>query len=475
MVLVFSSFLHLWNPVGFPDIFFDEGIYIGRAVHFAETGNPQETYLYDHPYFGQFILGGFLKMTGFPDSLNVTTQPDSLAELYLIPRIFMGLLAVLDTFLVYKIADKRYGKNIAILSSILFAVMPFSWIFKRILLDSLLLPFLLGSILVGLHSRDVQRKSLLFLASGVLLGLAVFTKVPAFVFAILIGILIFQSRRRISDLGIFLIPVILIPMMWPAYALSVGEFDLWLKDVLWQAGRESGGLSIAKFFFEADPVLFLIGIGGIAYAGYRKDVFILAWFVPMILFLATIGFTQYFHWIPLIPIFCIAASVMILNALQKLRPQNYERLLRYSVISIIVFGMASTVPIIATNVSQSQFQAMSFVLKEIDEDDEITILASPVYSWIFDDVFDRKYVMEDYSVILFGDVPTKEILLVADYHFILDIPRGPQLKQVYENTETIAKFDNDVLKYDTRLYPYGSFKLNLEGINIDIRTSNGDQ
>lgn len=474
-ILTLSAGLHLWNPVGFPDIFFDEGVYMSRAVNFLETGNPQETYLYDHPYLGQIILGGVLHFSGFPYSLGDTTNPDSLEGLYLIPRIFMGLLVVLDTFLVYKIAEKNYEKKTAIISSILFAVMPFSWILNRILLDSLLLPLLLGSILVALHVKDSQRTHSLLLISGTLMGLAIFTKIPAFVFLVLIGFIVLRFRRKIFDMVIWILPVLLIPLIWPINAISLGQFDLWSRDVLWQVGRESGGLSIAKFFFEADPVLFLIGLGGVAFAAYRKDFFVLTWFIPMTVFLGTVGFTQYFHWIPMIPIFCIAGSIMIVKVIQKIKIKNSEQLLKYSIIIIVIFGVSSNIPLISTDLSKSQFQAMSFVLEKVDKESNVTILASPVYSWAFDKVFERKYVMYDYSMILFFNPPTKNILLVSDNHFILDIPRGPQLKKVYENTNTIAKFDNNILEYDTQIYPYGSFKLNQEGFNIDIRVSNGTQ
>ena len=55
----------------------------------------------------------------------------------------MGLLAVIDTFMVYKIAERRYNRNIALVASLLFAVTPLTWLTRMILLESILLPFLL--------------------------------------------------------------------------------------------------------------------------------------------------------------------------------------------------------------------------------------------------------------------------------------------------------------------------------------------
>ena len=58
--LMLACVIHLINPVGFPDVFFDEGVYMRRAMNMVETGSPQESYLYDHPYFGQIVLAGVL-------------------------------------------------------------------------------------------------------------------------------------------------------------------------------------------------------------------------------------------------------------------------------------------------------------------------------------------------------------------------------------------------------------------------------
>ena len=473
--LLLSGFTHLWNPVGFPDIFFDEGVYMRRAMNVLQEASPQEAYFYDHPYFGQIILAGYLGTVGYPNSLNVSSDADSLKDLYMIPRIFMGLLAVLDTFLIYKIAERKYSSNVALIASVLFAVMPFSWIFRRILLDSLLLPFLLSSILTALYAVNLPNKRSLILISGILLGLAIFTKIPAFVFIPLIAGLVFYTRKKFSDLGLWFLPVILIPMLWPAYAMHLGYFDLWIQDVFWQAGREGGGLTlISQFFFEIDPVLFVLGTGGLVFAALKRNLFILLWSIPMILFLGLIGFTQYFHWIPIIPVFCIAAAILVVNLVNKFKEKIKMKTVLILVVGFSVFGLASLAPLITSDVSSSQFKAMSFVLDSFESDDQITILASPVYSWVFDDVFKKDYVMRDYSMILFGDPPTENILLIADPHFLVDISRGEQLEQVYSKTEIIEIFDSEVSEFDTTEYPYGSMKVNYQGHKIEIRTFYGN-
>ena len=97
---------------------------------------------YDHPYFGQLFLAATFKIIGYPDSLSPKVgDMHSVGLLYLVPRVLMGLLAVVDTFLIYKIAERRYNRNVAFIAAILFAVMPLSWMTRGIFLDSILLPF----------------------------------------------------------------------------------------------------------------------------------------------------------------------------------------------------------------------------------------------------------------------------------------------------------------------------------------------
>ena len=118
--LALSAYTHLWNPAGFPNLFYDEGVYMRRAMHVMEGLGPQEAYYYDHPFFGQIFLGGILKIIGFPQSLNPSADPHSIESLYQIPRALMGILAVVDTFLIYKISERMYNRNVALFGSIIF-------------------------------------------------------------------------------------------------------------------------------------------------------------------------------------------------------------------------------------------------------------------------------------------------------------------------------------------------------------------
>ena len=72
-------------------------------MNILEGQGPQESFLYDHPYFAQLFLAGVLGIVGYPDSLHASANGDVLHSIelfWLVPRVLMGLLAVVDTFLV---------------------------------------------------------------------------------------------------------------------------------------------------------------------------------------------------------------------------------------------------------------------------------------------------------------------------------------------------------------------------------------
>ena len=300
--LSLSAYTHLWNPSGFPALDQDEGHYMRRAMEVLQGLGPQESkatffYPYDHPYLGQIFLASVLSLVNYPYSINPSFNLHSIEMLYLVPRVLMGILAVVDTFLVYKIADARYNRKVAFVSATLFAVMPLTWFLRRIILDSIALPLFLLSILFAVYYAKSEshyssingsnKNILLILLSGIFLGLAIFTKMPVFTMIPLISFIILQknhtnssndsntktSNSRLKALGIWFVPVILIPMIWPAYAMSIGNLNEWLDGVVWQATRADRpfDFEMKTVFLRMDPVLVAIGVAGLIYAVIKKD------------------------------------------------------------------------------------------------------------------------------------------------------------------------------------------------------------
>lgn len=438
-----------------------------RAVNLLDTGNPQEGNVYDHPYFGQIAIASILTITNYSD-LEPSTDPDSLQSLYMVPRIFMGLLAVLDTFLIYKIVQIRYGINAAFLSASLFAVLPFTWIFKRILLDSILVPLVLGAILLAIYSTKTKQKTVLIIFSGCLLGLAVFTKIPAFTMIFVVAWIVYTDRKKFSDVLLLLIPFLLIPLIWPVNAIMLDQFDLWQKGILWQTQRTNSILDIFGFFAVIDPLMFVLGLSGIALAALRRDKFLLLWFIPFVVFLSGVGYKQYFHWMIIIPVMCIASGILI-ESIRKfdIIKKNFVYVGIVSV--VLVFGFISTTLLIVNDISNNQFQALSYVLENYD--DSVTVLTSPVYSWILYDIFERENTPKDYSSILFYPPITEKTIIMVDDHYRIDLARGSQLQNALDRSTIIQTFEGTITGFNDKIYPYTSMQANGEASKIEIRES----
>ncbi|MDQ5843534.1 MAG: glycosyltransferase family 39 protein [Thermoproteota archaeon] len=476
--------------MGFPNLFYDEGVYMRRAMHVMEGLGPQEAYYYDHPFFGQIFLGSILSIIGYPESLNPSVDIHTVDSLYKVPRILMGILAILDTFLIYKISQRIYNRNVALFASVLFAVMPATWFTRMILLDSILLPFLLLSILMAVYTTKTKtaknnnnKNSILIVLSGAFMGIAIFTKIPAFTMIPLVAFLIYRNNdRSLKALGTWCAPVLLIPMIWPAQSIMTGAFNSWINDVVWQISRENAGLPWIVFLLAiTDPFIFVAGFGGLAYSFIRRDYFIVLWTLPYVAFLAAVGYTNFFYWIPILPALCIGGGKLLFDVTEQSKKKITRKTLTVAILlSTTVFGLTSTTLLIVTNVTSAQIESVAYAASFLDEtrdesNGEPTIISNPVYSWIFKYVFDKDHALSDYRDMIYSPIDTSKgkVLLIDDPRFRLDIGNqdNQMLHELYSNTTTIAIFKGKVTNFDLGLYPYTSMIENYEGSEVGIRVN----
>ncbi|MDQ5868317.1 MAG: glycosyltransferase family 39 protein [Thermoproteota archaeon] len=507
--LVLSAITHLWNPVGFPDLFYDEGVYIGRALHFLQSNNPQEGYFHGHPVFGQVFLGMLLKLTEFTDTThyyhsktdtnnnnsnnNLDDSVESIKHLYLLPRIWMGILSVLDTLLVYKICETRYNCRVAALAAILFAVMPITWFTRRVLLDSILLPFFLASVFFAIFSKTLEQqnhKYVVVLLSGIFLGLSIFIKISTVVMIPMVCYLVYYYSISKSKAGfrtgrrnlvlLWFIPLIAIPSLWPIQSFVDNQFDQWVSDVWLQSTRATEGIiAIFQSFMIVDPVFMLLGFLGIVYTILKKEYFIMLWILPFACF-SSVFYTQYFHVIPVIPAWCIAAGLLIdrtMSIIRNLAKQLVVQAITFT--SIILFGLISTLMIISADLSSSQFEtavyAFKYAIANSGGKNDTTIIASPVYTSMYTYVFHAPHAM-DYLSTKFYQILTKNIILISDPHYLNDIQTSmmsDDLNRINANISSrmLKTFYGNVLRYDIDAYPYGSMRFNYEGSIVTINQS----
>lgn len=122
-----------------------------------------------------------------------------------LPSAFFGVLSVLTIFF---LAKKLFNENVAVLSSLLFAINPWSIQISRTGLEvSLSLLLVLAGTALFLYASS--EKKYLFLVSGILLGLSVFAYHSAKIFLpLFLPILLFykwkSKRINIKEIGFFL-------------------------------------------------------------------------------------------------------------------------------------------------------------------------------------------------------------------------------------------------------------------------------
>ncbi|HEX7274392.1 MAG TPA: glycosyltransferase family 39 protein [Nitrososphaeraceae archaeon] len=528
--LVLSAYTHLWNPTGFPSIHTDEGHYLRKAIS-TEIGQglqPQDRYR--APYFGQIFLAGIFSIIGYP---NVETlgEKNPVEQLYLVPRVIMGILAVFDTFLIYRITEYRYGRNVAIIAAILFAVMPFTWMIRRIFLETIQLPFILTSILLILNlTKDRQLQSpllshlrpkpqqkdmeqqpgqlqkqeqeqqvqqqthkqnafhseyakLTLIISGIFLGLAIFTKIPAFTMIPLGIIMVYMVTRKKKYVVVWLIPVLLVPMLWPIHATLSGDMNDWIDGVRYQVSRDRPLINTINTFFQIDPVLFILGMGGLIYAAVKKDYFLLLWAIPIFVFLQAIGYVSSFHLILLLPPFCIAGATMIEkigNNIANVRMRNMLPYIRIAVIG--VFGIASITTLITLNMNSTYYQALAFVLANLPDSnsnatsvnpaDKVTLIGNPQYFWIPEFVFNKTFDAKNF----YSKTPfkTDKYMMIIDSGFvrILNGDNSSRLNLAYNATHNLARFEQNITGgTDINKYPFTNLRLSPETRFIELRSN----
>jgi hypothetical protein len=477
--LLLSAYTHLLNPIGFPPgPLNDENIYIGRAMRILNGLGLTEASLFDHPYFAQLFLAGIFFMIGYPSSSHpVIGDLHSIEMLYEVPRILIGIFAVIDTFLIYKICECHYNRTVALIASIIFAVMPIIiWQTRWVLLESIQLPFLLASILFALYVQPSTKNSngsnknkniLLVLLSGYLIGLAIFTKIPAFTMIPLVAFLVYKNTiRSLKVLGLWFIPVILIPMIWPASAASAGEFNNWFNDVFFsqtQRGMNNSFFISLNYNFNLDPVFHILSAVGLTYAIVKRDFVLLLWVAPFLIFIYSTGFVSVYHFIPIYPAFCIAIARLIVGMSKSIKKKAISQMLPYLIIfGIGIFGLIASTMLIIEYDNLSYFETTAFLSRYLhDSKESITVIGNPFYLWIPQFVFQ----LDHHDYLGFYDsrpADIENVVSVADPGLIDKLNHNTgatQIQKIQENsdmyyTQHLATFGGDAVHDEIFIYQY---------------------
>jgi hypothetical protein len=268
-------------------------------------------------------------------------------------------------------------------------------------------------------------------------------------------------------------------LLWPAYAFSIGEIDLWLKSVMFQQGRASAGtgtnLSAAfKDLFKIDPTTLILGCASLGFIGLRRDIWLLLWIIPLLLFSFYLGWVHYFHLIAIFPAFCISIGVTIDYMLNKMKNMTKKTAIIATSV-LVLFGFVSTVTLMTLNTNSIHYHAQASVIKEIsqrnnsenNETSGVTLVGHRMYYWIPRYIFDLEFFLLPNKVPL-NYVPENMVLVANDGTCCC---RCDYFEELYIATTPEYEFTNDITYYNESQYPFTSLKLETNlGKKVEIRT-----
>jgi hypothetical protein len=331
----------------------------------------------------------------------------------------------------------------------------------------------------------------------------------------LVAYLVYKSNKSLPLVGFWLVPVILIPTIWPMHAAIAGELEEWFSGISWQLSRINNSFSDSLHsLFLIDPALSILGAIGFAFALYKKDFLIILWMVPIIiLFGVLLDYINWFHWVPIQPALCLAAAHFMGRVqFTSKTSKNFQRITGVLFVAIVIFGLIGTGSLITIDLSAFQFEAFSFVgtqlanrtgvpdqvsnngnqVKHLSEGEHLlegldnfdtTIISSPIYSWVFKYVFSyRDYVHDSYlenksvesdQVVLIVDRYFRDYLMSEYQTYQSGNTKSPsdfvKLTQIDERAKILAVFEGKTQLYNRFNYPYSSLTFNFGGSPVQVK------
>src|SRR4249919_2910179 len=111
--------------------------------------------------------------------------------------------------------------------------------------------------------------------------------------------------------------------------MAIGERKQWAR------------IALGKLF-AIDPVFMILSLGGFIYAALlkRRDILLLLWIVPFIVFNLLSGYVSYWHLTPLLPAFCISSALLIAETSKIFHNRKIAKVVPYAIVgSVGLFGL----------------------------------------------------------------------------------------------------------------------------------------
>jgi len=389
-LMILSGFAHSFNMFNYPYYENDEGTYMSQAWAVSEKGAlAPYTYWYDHAPAGWIFIAAWAKLTG-----GYFTFGDAVVS----GRIFMLVLHLCTTGLLYYIARKISGSILAATVAVLFfALSPLGIYFqRRILLDNIMLFWSMFSIALLLVDKIKMRHILL---SGLTFGIAMLTKENAIFFipALLYGISLHShsSHKRIAIVQ-WLAVSISVGSLYLLYALLKGELmpvesneeRVSLIDTLTFQGARGSGLPfwnpesdfLTTFmtWVGKDPYILFFGIISVIILGIfaiqnkklRMPTLLSVFFWA---FLMRGGLIIDFYIVPLIPLFALATGVVVQKISSKF-PMKYNIPVSIALMLIVIMpSVLHSQKHYVNNETESQLQSIEWIRSNVPADNNVVI------------------------------------------------------------------------------------------------------
>ena len=480
-LVILSVAAHAVNMFGYPYYENDEGTYISRAWQFITQGELDVyTYRYDHAPAGWMVLGAWLGMTGG------ATLFGSLLES---GRVFMLVLHTASTVLLYVIARRMSGGMTAgIVAVLVFAVSPVGVYFqRRVLLDNIMVFWVLLAIALLLRKQMTLSSAV---ASGLVFGIAVLTKINAAFFGLGFLVLLWMlsaPHQRRHTLTLWLAFAGATVGLYFLYALLNREFfsapmgpdgmptHVSLIDTLGlQMGRgdpappwdATSNIALAfGSWLERDWLTIALGVAAIAglavVAAVRRTsnlfpLAVLLMIVGYIGFLARGGLVLDLYITPLVPLVGLGLGLVVASLIGWIRVRPVRSLLAAALSLTLAGTYGTTTPLAYASIdaTSNQQEALEWVAENVPPS-AVVVTDNYVYPALAQEgEFDRTlyFFSAEYdpeSRVVYNDDWRDIDYLVVTHEFVEQVSQGtiPNLHEAFEHAELMASFTEGTSSY----------------------------
>jgi hypothetical protein len=306
----------------------------------------------NHLNGGSYLLRGEYLAYGtnmfYPPMFDVVTAGffEILGITVFSARFVAVVFSILTIWVVFEFTNKLFNKKVALLSAVLFAVMPgYFWLSRMAMIETMLVFFFTVSLMFFFMWLKNHNKTYMLIAC-ISLALGVLTKFQMIIAAaiMLAGMLYWAkdrlkinlTKRKIITLTVIAAAVICVLIVMQTYvsiyvnqwmyALQMGNPEKSVYSI-----RFSVPVSYTVFYFiemvwpypNVHPIsllLYAVSLAGLGFWAWRRkteDKYLLIWFAIVFVFFTLIPNKQWRYVLPLFPVLAIAAASLIVEGYEK--------------------------------------------------------------------------------------------------------------------------------------------------------------